>query len=155
METKKILTSDLEETRQLAVQVAQNLDGGENIFLFGELGAGKTAFTQGLAQGLMITEAVKSPTFTYLREYDIPMRSTKFAHYDLYRLSDSPTLHELDSIELFERLTNDDVIVCIEWAEKLDKYQNKATYKVKIKELDVTSRQIDIPKRLLYPPRKR
>jgi tRNA threonylcarbamoyladenosine biosynthesis protein TsaE len=155
METKKVLTANPDETRQLGHQVAQHLQGNENICLFGELGAGKTAFVQGLAQGLMIAETVKSPTFTYLREYDIPMRSTKFAHYDLYRLSDSPTFHDLDSIELFERLANDDVIVCIEWAEKLEAYQNNATFKVRFRYLEDEQREIEIPKRLLYPSPRR
>lgn len=107
------------EMRRIARQVAAVLEGGENLLLFGELGAGKTTFTQGLAEGLGITDPVKSPTFTYLREYRLPSRSTRLAHYDLYRLPEPPSVADLASIELPERLADPDVITVVEWADRL------------------------------------
>lgn len=105
--------------RRIATQVAGVLEGGENLLLFGELGAGKTTFVQGLAAGLGVTETVKSPTFTYLREYRLPNRSTGLAHYDLYRLPERPSQADLESIELPTRLSDPDVITVVEWAERL------------------------------------
>lgn len=109
------------ELRNIAGQVAAALEGGENLLLSGPLGAGKTTFVQGLAAGLGISSAIKSPTFTYLREYEIPQRSTRLAHYDLYRLPESPDPADLLAIELPDRVADPDVITAIEWAERLPK----------------------------------
>lgn len=114
-----MISQSTQETRALARRLAGTLRGGENLCLIGNLGSGKTLFVQGLASGLSIAEQVKSPTYTYLREYPVPGRSTRLAHFDLYRLSDLPNYHELDTIELFERLKDPDVIAVVEWADKL------------------------------------
>lgn len=107
------------ELRDIARQVAEALEGGENLLLSGPLGAGKTTFVQGLADGLGVTAAIKSPTFTYLREYEIPQRSGRLAHYDLYRLPETPEAADLEAIELPDRMDDPDVITAIEWAERL------------------------------------
>ena len=99
--------------------MARALQGGENLLLVGDLGSGKTAFVQGMAEGLGIAEPIKSPTYTYLREYQIPLRSTRLAHFDVYRLPDQPALPELLTIELPERLADPDVITVIEWGERV------------------------------------
>jgi tRNA threonylcarbamoyladenosine biosynthesis protein TsaE len=114
-----MVTGADEEMRRIARRVADALEGGENLLLYGDLGAGKTTFVQGLAEGFNVTQTVKSPTFTFLKEYALPRRSTRLAHYDLYRLADSPSDHDLESIELPERLTDPDVITVIEWADRL------------------------------------
>ncbi|HEY8109146.1 MAG TPA: tRNA (adenosine(37)-N6)-threonylcarbamoyltransferase complex ATPase subunit type 1 TsaE [Patescibacteria group bacterium] len=142
-----MVTNSPEETKELGRRLAESLDGGENLLLVGDLGAGKTAFAQGLAQGLGVTEPVKSPTYTYLREYDLPNRSTRLAHFDLYRLPDRPTEAELRSIELPERLADRNVITVIEWADKL-REQGGTCWTLEFSVAEDGKRDIRIPKAL-------
>jgi tRNA threonylcarbamoyladenosine biosynthesis protein TsaE len=96
-------------------EVAAPLSAGAVVLLYGDLGAGKTAFVRGLAEGLGVAPAeVSSPTFTLVQEYR-GGRLTLF-HVDLYRLNDS---REIDDLGLDE-LTVDGV-VAVEWADKLPK----------------------------------
>ncbi|MSU76115.1 tRNA (adenosine(37)-N6)-threonylcarbamoyltransferase complex ATPase subunit type 1 TsaE [Patescibacteria group bacterium] len=143
-----MITSSADETRTLGRRLAQSMAGGENLLLIGQLGSGKTAFTQGLAEGLGVTDPVKSPTYTYLREYELPNRSTRLAHFDLYRLSDKPTDRELESIELLDRLADDDTITVIEWADKLHKTKRNNQYVVEFSVVGDTERKINLPKSL-------
>ena len=78
-------THSKEETVQLGRRLAGTLRGGELILFTGGLGAGKTAFCQGLAQGLGCTDPVSSPTFSIVNYYRGPI---PLAHFDLYRVSD-------------------------------------------------------------------
>lgn len=75
------------ETMALGEKLAQELQGGELILLDGDLGAGKTTFTKGLAKGLGITRNIKSPTFTLIREYT--MGRLPLYHMDVYRLEET------------------------------------------------------------------
>ena len=96
-----------EETSQFAVSLAQRLLGGDVIALEGDLGAGKTAFTKGLAKGLGVTRTVNSPTFTIIKEYQgrLPLY-----HMDVYRVSESE--EDLGFDEYF----HGDGVTVIEWA---------------------------------------
>jgi tRNA threonylcarbamoyladenosine biosynthesis protein TsaE len=102
-----------DETRQVAAGLAASLQAGAVLLLSGDLGAGKTAFVRGLAEGLGInTDDVTSPTFTLVHEYRggrLPL-----IHVDLYRLDRA----ELDEIGLDDDLAASGV-VAIEWAERL------------------------------------
>lgn len=105
-------TTSSEETKRCAAALARLLRGTEVIALDGDLGAGKTHFTQGLAEGLGIKRSVTSPTFNVLVVYDegrIPLY-----HFDLYRL-EKP--EELDDIA-FAEYVDSPGISCIEWASK-------------------------------------
>lgn len=84
------------------------------IELIGDVGVGKTTFTQGLAKGLGIKEPITSPSFTISKSYSLP-RQGNLIHYDFYRLSD-PGLMAND---LIENLKNPDNIVIIEWGETI------------------------------------
>lgn len=86
------------------------------IALSGDLGAGKTVFTQGFANGLRIKEKIISPTFVLIRQHQIPNTKKILYHIDLYRLEDIKDLKELG---LKEILSDPNNIVLIEWAEKL------------------------------------
>lgn len=101
------------DTRAIAASVARDLTAGAVLLLSGDLGAGKTAFVRGLAEGLGIsTDDVTSPTFTLVHEYRggrLPL-----IHVDLYRLDRA----DLDEIGLDEDLASRGV-VAIEWAERL------------------------------------
>jgi tRNA threonylcarbamoyladenosine biosynthesis protein TsaE len=101
------------ETAAAGRQLGEILSAGDVVLLFGDLGAGKTAFVRGLAEGLG-TDAgeVTSPTFTLVQEYRggrLPL-----IHVDLYRLNDPPEIDELGLDELAA-----DAVLAVEWAEKL------------------------------------
>ena len=78
-------THSPEETQELAVKLARFLTPGDVITLEGDLGAGKTSFTKGLARGLGVTKNVNSPTFTIIKEYE---GTVPFFHMDAYRVED-------------------------------------------------------------------
>ena len=96
----------LEETQQLAQRLAQLLEPQHTITLEGDLGAGKTTFTQALAKGLGITRTVNSPTFTIMKQYNgrLPLN-----HLDVYRLADSD--EDLGWDEIFYG----DAVTVVEW----------------------------------------
>jgi tRNA threonylcarbamoyladenosine biosynthesis protein TsaE len=108
-----ITTHSEEETAAVGRGIANSLEPGSVLLLFGDLGAGKTAFVRGLAEGLGVApEEVSSPTFTLMQEYRggrVPL-----VHVDLYRLNDA---REIDDLGL-EELGLDSVLA-IEWADKL------------------------------------
>ncbi len=96
-----------EDTNRLAIKLAENLQPGDVIALEGDLGAGKTTFTKGLAVGLGITKTVSSPTFTIIKEYRgrLPLY-----HMDVYRVQDS-----FEDLGFDEYFYGDGVTV-VEWA---------------------------------------
>lgn len=100
-----------DDTRALGARLAGLVQSGDVLLLGGDLGAGKTTFTQGLASGLGVTEQVTSPTFTLLRTYyggRVPL-----VHADLYRLEQ---IHEILDLGLPEML-DDGAAAAIEWGE--------------------------------------
>lgn len=100
------------ETADIAAQLAISLASGAVILLYGDLGAGKTAFVRGLAAGLGVDpDDVSSPTFTLVQEY---RGARTLYHVDLYRLASG----EIGDIGL-DDLLNGDGVTAIEWAEKL------------------------------------
>jgi len=103
-----------EATRARARELAQTLSGPVVIALYGDLGAGKTLFTQALARALGVTEPVTSPTFTLINEYDLP-DGGRLYHVDVYRLHDAvPEAIALGLEDLF-----DAGVVVIEWADRI------------------------------------
>ena len=130
------LTRSPEETRFIARELARGLKQGSVVALFGELGAGKTVFVQGLAEGLRIPSGwAKSPSFTLIRVFP---GKPPFYHLDLYRLED-PLQEDIDWEEIFER-----GITAIEWAERIEKLLPDNTIKVRLKILGQTLRGIEI-----------
>ena len=109
--TDETITNSEEATSAAGEELARRLAAGDVVLLYGELGAGKTAFVRGLARGLGApVEEVSSPTFTLVQEYQgrLPLY-----HVDLYRLEPA----EVDDLGL-EELVSGDGIVAIEWAER-------------------------------------
>jgi tRNA threonylcarbamoyladenosine biosynthesis protein TsaE len=103
-----------EATRALAGELARTLRAPVVVALYGDLGAGKTLFTQALARALGVTQPVTSPTFTLINEYALPDGGVLY-HVDLYRLRDPiPEAIDLGLEELF-----DVGIVVIEWADRI------------------------------------
>lgn len=103
-------TTNVEETRALAAALAELVRPHDLVLLVGDLGAGKTAFTQGLALALGVTEQVTSPTFTLARSY---VGRLVLHHLDVYRLE---RLQEAEDLGLPE-LIDDDAVVVIEWGD--------------------------------------
>ena len=123
--TLNILSASSAQTQHLGMRLGELLHGGELLLLDGQLGMGKTTFTQGLAQGLGITATITSPTFTLLKEYLGQVRRTQgeqgntkgpaLYHFDLYRLDDPEEIFDLG----FEDYFYDTTGVCVvEWADK-------------------------------------
>lgn len=110
---KKIISNNCNETKKVAAEFVKQLKGGDIICMYGDLGAGKTAFVQGMAEGLGITEYVTSPTFTIVSEYygKLPLY-----HFDVYRIGDSEEMFEIG----FEEYINGKGISVIEWAELIE-----------------------------------
>lgn len=119
----KFLSHSAEETFAFAKRVADKLKGGEIILLNGDLGAGKTTFTKGLARALGVKETVTSPTFTYVKEYD--GRLTLY-HFDMYRVSDADEVYELGLEEYFYK----GGVVVVEW-NKFDDVKDPIIINVK------------------------
>lgn len=111
METYQYISKQPEETKDFAKRLAGFLQAGDVIALEGDLGAGKTTFTKGLAEGLGITRNVNSPTFTIIKEYQgrLPLY-----HMDVYRVEDA--FEDLGFEEYFEG----DGVTVVEWAHLID-----------------------------------
>jgi tRNA threonylcarbamoyladenosine biosynthesis protein TsaE len=108
---EEIVTSSEEETAAAGERLGASLTTGDVVLLYGDLGAGKTAFTRGLARGLGASaDEVTSPTFTLVQEY---AGRIMLYHVDLYRLDE----REVDDLGLEELILGDGV-VAIEWAER-------------------------------------
>ncbi|MDX8367926.1 tRNA (adenosine(37)-N6)-threonylcarbamoyltransferase complex ATPase subunit type 1 TsaE [Cytobacillus sp. IB215665] len=107
MKTYEIITDSAEQTMKIAHELANYLQQGDVIVLEGDLGAGKTTFTKGLAKGLGITRNVNSPTFTIIKEYQgkVPLY-----HMDVYRLENG--YEDLGFQEYFEG----NGVTVVEWA---------------------------------------
>ncbi|MGQ9879897.1 MAG: tRNA (adenosine(37)-N6)-threonylcarbamoyltransferase complex ATPase subunit type 1 TsaE [Armatimonadota bacterium] len=108
----KVITHSAEHTRQLGEAFAQVLQPGDIIWLRGELGAGKTTLSQGIARGLGVSEPVVSPTFTLIREH---RGRLSFFHADAYRLEGAEQAADLGLQEYFER----GGVFAIEWPEHI------------------------------------
>ncbi|MHB0976440.1 MAG: tRNA (adenosine(37)-N6)-threonylcarbamoyltransferase complex ATPase subunit type 1 TsaE [Candidatus Aquicultorales bacterium] len=112
MEDYEIITRSVEETRALAKELAGYLQPGDVVSLTGDLGAGKTAFVQGLAEGLGVKERVTSPTFTIIKEYSgrLPLY-----HFDVYRLESAAELVDLG----FEEYFFGEGVSVVEWGDRV------------------------------------
>lgn len=139
---KKISNSP-EESLIIAENIGKNCQGGEIFLLSGDLGAGKTAFCQGLAKGLGVNNKINSPTFNILKLYKV--KNTKislFCHIDAYRLSSGEDLINLGIDEIF---SNNKSVTAIEWPEKVKSaWKKEKNLKIiKFKVVSQTKREIE------------
>jgi tRNA threonylcarbamoyladenosine biosynthesis protein TsaE len=109
----RLSTRSVEQTRALGAALAAGLLPGDVVALAGDLGAGKTAFVQGVARGLGSTDHVGSPTFTLVREY---AGRVKILHMDVYRLDRIQDVFDLGFDELFDP----EAVLLIEWGEAIE-----------------------------------
>lgn len=117
-----VITKTELETLELGKKFAQELRSGDIVFLWGDLGFGKTTFTKGVAKGLGISNRIISPTFPIIRSYK------NLYHIDLYRIENSK---ELEEIGIQEILSDHSSIKLIEWPERFANTQ-KRNWDVKI-----------------------
>ena len=129
----------MEQTNQIAYDLAQTFVGGETLLLEGDLGAGKTHFAKGLAEGLGIADTVTSPTFTLHNVYE-GGRLT-FNHFDFYRVDDP---EEVEMLGLCEYFSTPDGVAAIEWSANVKNLLPTKCITVNIAKLSDTERQITV-----------
>lgn len=156
----KFITTNSKQTQKLAEMLAKEMLKSVPIQkrafvvgLEGELGGGKTTFTQGFARGLGVKEKILSPTFVILKRFELHKHNLKnvrcqmsgvrcfryFYHFDCYRLESSK---DLTTMGFKEIIKNPENIVLIEWADKIKRVLPKEYLKIKFKWLDKNKREI-------------
>lgn len=130
----KIISESVDQTEKLGENIASILKGDEVIAMFGDLGAGKTAFTRGVASGLGYDYGVSSPTFAIVNEY-----SAKFNiyHFDMYRITSDDDLY---STGFYDYLSNG--VVIIEWSENIEYALDSDVIRIKIEKGDTDNLRI-------------
>jgi len=134
-----------EETKRIGKELAQSTKNLKTekalvISLFGDLGGGKTTFTQGFGQGLNIREKILSPTFVIMKRFEIQeSRFSNFYHIDCYRIKDEKDLSSLEFREILEDSRN---IIIVEWAERIQKVLPKQRIDVSFSFVDEKTRKI-------------
>lgn len=123
----RIDSNSEKETFELGVKIGKKAKAGEVYTLIGDLGVGKTVFTQGVAAGLGIDEPVNSPTFTILQVYD--EGRLPFYHFDVYRIGDESEMDEIG----FEEYVYGDGVCFIEWADLIKGIIPKKHTRIEIK----------------------
>lgn len=142
--SKKYLSNSVADTYKLGFELARTFSGGEVIAMYGDLGAGKTALTQGLAFGLGVKAMVNSPTFNIIKIYEIKGATIKeFAHIDAYRLS---TENDLLDIGIEDYLGKSQTVTVIEWANIVEKLLPDHAIKIFFTNISLKQRQIIIKK---------
>ena len=132
-----VTTESEEETKELGRKLGQALKPGDILALTGDLGAGKTHFTMGVAESLHITDYITSPTFTIVNEYK--NGTMPLFHFDAYRLGDPEELLEIG----FEEYEAAGGLMIIEWADIVESILPDRTVWIKIERQDM----VDINRR--------
>lgn len=135
METYTIKTDSAEETNQLSFKLGTLVQPGDVLTLEGDLGAGKTTFTQGLAKGLGVKRNVNSPTFTIMKEYNgrLPLY-----HMDVYRLENS------DEDLGFDEYIYGEGVCVVEWAQFIGEHLPDDRLAIVIRHKGDTAREIEL-----------
>ena len=135
----EFITNSEEETLLAAEKLARELRAGDIILYEGEMGAGKTSFTKGIARYLEVDDEVTSPTFALVHEYDgkIPL-----FHFDLYRINSYDDLYAIGFFDYLDR----GGIIAAEWSENIEGLENElgGAIKVRIDKLSDNSRRITV-----------
>ena len=132
----EIITNSPAETEAAGAALAEGLEPGSVIAFTGDLGAGKTAFTRGLARGLGVEERITSPTFTIVNEYDggrLPL-----FHFDMYRLASAEELFDIGWEDYLAR----GGVCAVEWSENIQEALEEGTIRVDIRRGDHDDQRI-------------
>ena len=133
----EILTHTVEETELAGQVLSRTLTPGTVVALYGDLGAGKTAFVRGMAKGLNSPSRVTSPTFTIVNEYS---GSLELFHFDMYRLASSEELFDIG----WEDYLGRGGVCVVEWSENVSDAFEGTEIKVTIDKLSDTDRRISL-----------
>ena len=128
-------STSAQQTEQIAAQLAKELRSGDVLAFRGGLGAGKTAFVRGLAEGLGVTGEVASPTFSLVNEY---RGNPPLYHFDMYRIS---TMDDLYFTGFFDYLENGSILA-IEWSENIADWLPDGVITISINRLGDEEREI-------------
>lgn len=135
--TERIINSEI-EMKRLGEKIGRILKGGEVLELIGDVGAGKTTFTKGLAKGLGVAETVQSPSFTISRVYEAG--DLTLSHYDFYRLNDAGIM----AMEIASAIEDAHNITVVEWAESVAEILPANRIKIRILSQSETARKVEI-----------
>ena len=130
-------TKNEQETEALGQRLAESIKGGAVIALYGDLGAGKTAFVRGMARGMGLDCRVSSPTFTIVNEY---LGERELIHFDMYRLSSGDELFDIGWEDYIAR----GAVCAVEWSENVEDAFYGDEIKLCIEKLSDTERKITI-----------
>ncbi len=130
-----IKVKNLAQTKRLAKKLSKSLKGGETLLLYGDLGAGKTTFTQFFAKALGVKDVVTSPTFNIVKEYD--GKKMKLYHFDMYRIEDFGELQEIGAEDILYKNEHD--VAVVEWPDNA-KMDYKNIVKITIEKVSDTER---------------
>ena len=126
-----------QETEDLGARLAASLPGGTVVAMYGDLGAGKTAFVRGMARGMGLQCRVSSPTFTIVNEY---LGQRDLIHFDMYRLSGADELFDIGWEDYLSR----GAVCAVEWSENVEDAFFGDEVRVTIQKLNDSERKITI-----------
>lgn len=132
-----VTTNTVAETEAVGEALAKQLSAGDIVAMYGDLGAGKTAFVRGMARGLGSQDPVSSPTFTIVNEYSGRLR---LYHFDAYRLAGSDELYGIG----WDDYTGSGGVCVVEWSENISDIYDGTQTSVKIERISETGRKITI-----------
>ncbi len=133
----EFISSSEAETEALGARLAQKLPGGSVVAMYGDLGAGKTAFVRGMARGMGLDCRVSSPTFTIVNEY---LGERELIHFDMYRIGGADELFDIGWEDYLSR----GAVCAVEWSENVEDAFFGDEIVVRIEKLGDTSRKISI-----------
>lgn len=142
MKTESFISNSAKETVTIASELfAPRLKAGDGVLYRGEMGAGKTYFTKGIAKHFGITEEVTSPTFALINEY---YGDVNIFHFDLFRISDLDELYSIGFYDYFDR----NGVICVEWSENIPELEElfDTVYQVSILKTGDEAREITVEK---------
>lgn len=132
-----VFTNSEAETERAGAEFSAGLPGGSVVALYGDLGAGKTAFVRGMARGMGIAARVSSPTFTIVNEY---LGERELYHFDMYRLADADELFDIGWEDYLRR----GGVCAVEWSENVEDAFEGDEVRVRITKTSDNGRKIEI-----------
>ena len=133
----EIITENEKETEAAGERFAASLPGGTVVAMYGDLGAGKTAFVRGMARGMGLDCRVSSPTFTIVNEY---LGKRELIHFDMYRLSSADELFDIGWEDYLAR----GAVCAVEWSENIDDAFDGDEVILRIEKLGESERRITV-----------
>ena len=129
------ITHNESETEALGARLAETLPGGSVVAMYGDLGAGKTAFVRGMARGMGLRCRVTSPTFTIVNEY---LGDRDLIHFDMYRITSA---EDLETTGFYDHM-DEEAVLAVEWSENIDEELPEDCIRLTINRLSEDEREL-------------